>query len=60
VTMIDTAAKPRRYVTSTPIDGPPACVSTGRPLARCPFCGSFSSGPRPKPDVHLSMHPAFQ
>ena len=34
---------------------PSDAFSTGRPLARCPSCGgSFSSGPRPEPDVILS------
>ena len=33
---------------------------TGRPSARCPWCRSFSGGPRSEPDWHLSVHPALQ
>ena len=33
---------------------------TGRPPARCPWCGSFSGDLRSEPDGQVSLHPALQ
>ena len=46
--MTDTAEKPRQvYGTSTPIDGPPACVMALVANSEMTVSASFTNSPRP-------------